>query len=251
MNDASPPLRRPGVSGPLAATYRLVLRQIWSRGRLLVVAALGALVLLVGVIAGRNTNRIAELEDGATLVSNLGLGVVVPVIALVFAGAALGDICDDKTLVYLWLTPVAPWVVPFTGFLAALTIVVPAVLIPTALAAALVTTGGGLLNGTILSVVLGSIAYCALFTSFGLVARRTLVWGVLYVLIWEGFVASAGAGVARFAIRAHTRSILADATGVELNLGDLSPTGAIVILAAVTVGALLLGVRRYQTMTVD
>ncbi len=251
MNIESQTIRRPSARRAFATIYRLVLGQIWSRGRLLVVAALSLTIVALGLVVRRAGETSERVEDGTQLVSSLGLGLVLPVIALVFATATLGDIREDKTLVYLWLTPLAPWVVPVAAFAASVTIVLPAVLLPILVAAALVTTGGGLLAGTAAAVVLGTLAYCAVFTTAGLLLRRTLVAGVLYVLIWEGFVASAGAGVARFAIRAHTRSILSNATDVEINLGDLSPTSAVVILAAIIGGALLVGVRRYQTMTVD
>lgn len=39
------------------------------------------------------------------LLGGYGLNLVVPVTALVFASAAFGDPTDDRTMVYLWLTP--------------------------------------------------------------------------------------------------------------------------------------------------
>ena len=46
------------------------------------------------------------MKDGATLVNDYGLTVLVPVVALVFSSSTLGDLVDDKTLVYIWLRPV-------------------------------------------------------------------------------------------------------------------------------------------------
>ena len=36
-----------------------------------------------------------------------GLSLLIPVVALVFASAALGYLAEDGTLVYLWLRPLA------------------------------------------------------------------------------------------------------------------------------------------------
>ena len=82
---------------------------------------------------------------------------------------------------------------------------------------------------------MGAVAYVAVFTFFGVWLKRSTVWGLAYILIWEGFVASGGAGVARFALRKYTRSILVDRTGVELDLADFSLTMGVVVplLAAV------------------
>ena len=44
---------------------------------------------------------------------------VLPVVALVFAGAAIGDLRDDKTLVYLWLRPMDRWPIVVGAALAA------------------------------------------------------------------------------------------------------------------------------------
>ncbi len=41
--------------------------------------------------------------------ASVGFGLVLPVVALVFGGAALGELREDKTLVYLWLRPMDRW----------------------------------------------------------------------------------------------------------------------------------------------
>ena len=46
------------------------------------------------------------MKDGADLVNDYGFTVLVPVVALVFSSSTLGDLVDDRTLVYIWLRPV-------------------------------------------------------------------------------------------------------------------------------------------------
>jgi ABC-2 type transport system permease protein len=86
--------------------------------------------------------------------------------------------------------------------------------------------------------------------ALGLRVRRALVWGLLYILIWEGFVALAGAGAARLAVRSYTRSVLADVTGVELRLATVGPTTAVVVPVLVAVAGLALTTWRLRTMDV-
>ena len=52
------------------------------------------------------------------------------------------------------------------------------------------------------------------------------MWGLLYILIWEGFVAQANASAARLAIRSYTRSLLAETADVYLRLADIAVAAA-------------------------
>ena len=85
--------------------YRTILGAIATKGRLALLGALGGIAVLIGFAtsAGEST---ATPQDAADLVNGYGLSVLVPVVALVFAAAALGDMVEDSTLVYLWLRPV-------------------------------------------------------------------------------------------------------------------------------------------------
>jgi ABC-2 type transport system permease protein len=94
-------------------------------------------------------------------------------------------------------------------------------------------------------------AYCAVFTLLGVWLRKVIVWGLAYILIWEGFIALGGAGVARFAIRKYTRSILVDRTGVDLDLADFSTPVGIIVPLAVAVVALALASWRLGNQDID
>ena len=65
--------------------------------------------------------------------------------------------------------------------------------------------------------------------------RRALVWGLAYILLWESFVASAGKGASRLAVRAYTRSVLARATGVGLKLANVSAFFAVTVPIGIAV----------------
>jgi ABC-2 type transport system permease protein len=86
--------------------------------------------------------------------------------------------------------------------------------------------------------VVGVIAYSALFVWAGLIVKNSIVWGLAYILIWEGIVAAFGSLAAKLAIRGYTRSIITDRTGVDLDLGDL-PLAAGVAVPLIAAGVLL------------
>ncbi len=90
-----------------------------------------------------------------------------------------------------------------------------------------------------------------MFTLLGVWLKRFIVWGLAYILIWEGFIALGGRGVARFAIRKYTRSILVDRTGVDLDLADFSTLTAIIVPLVVSVLALALASWRLGHQDVD
>jgi ABC-2 type transport system permease protein len=99
--------------------------------------------------------------------------------------------------------------------------------------------GNGIVGGTLLATMVGLVAYVSVFTLFGVWLKRFIVWGLAYILIWEGFIAQAGAGVARVALRKYTRSILVDRTGADLDLADFSLAMAVIVPIVVAVRALL------------
>ncbi len=135
--------------------------------------------------------------------------------------------------------------------LAALTIAAPITLIPVTIAAVFTGVGHGIVVGTLVAGVVGVIAYTCLFTLFGVWLKRFIVWGLAYILIWEGFIAQAGPGVARLAIRKYTRSILVDRTGADLDLADFSLVVGIVVPLVVAVLALVIAAWRLGAQDID
>lgn len=232
-----------------AVLYRLILRSIATTGRVVSLGALGALCVLIGAAIDANTAR-----EGAQFVNVFGLTVTVPLTTLVFATAALGDIIDDGTMVYLWLRPVARVRIIAAAAAATLTVVVPLVLLPLVLASALTGAGRDVVLGAALSALFGVVAYTGMFVMLGVRVRRSLLWGLLYVFIWEGFVANAGQTASRLAVRAYTRSILSEvalpSTAAPLRLGTISPLYSYVIPLAVFVAALAYATRRLQRQDV-
>ena len=167
-----------------------------------------------------------------------------------FASASLGDAREDGTLVYLWLRPMDRWPVVVGAWLAAITVSLPLTVVPLGAAALLSGGGAELLGATTLAALVGVIAYSALFVLLGLLVKNSIVWGLGYVLVWEGIVAAFGSFAAKLAIRGYTRSILTAITDIDLDLGDLPLAAGIVVPLLAAVVALVLGALRLRDMDV-
>ena len=129
----------------------------------------------------------------------------------------MGDLIEDRLLAYLWLKPMASWVLPAAAIAATLTIMIPLVVAPLTIAAA-VSGVDDLIVPTLVSSVLAVAAYSGLFVTLGSRFSRALWWGLLYILVWENAIARIADGTARLAVRSYVVSILSRATDVDISL---------------------------------
>jgi ABC-2 type transport system permease protein len=199
----------------MSAIFGLVLRTQVTKGRAAALGVVGALGIVLGLAVSRS-DPFGRADAAYDFIGGYGLGLLVPITALVFAAAALGDPAEDGTLVYIWHRPIARSRIAAAAAAAALCIAIPFAVLPTVVAAAVTGVGGSLVAAAGAASLLAVTAYSALFLCLGLVVRRALAWGLAYVLIWEGFVARSGTGPARLSILVYARSLLA-------NLADHSP----------------------------
>ncbi|MEM9749076.1 MAG: hypothetical protein AAF945_20480 [Actinomycetota bacterium] len=234
----------------MALTYGLVVRQLVTRGRLFALAAVGVVMVIVAAAVGASDADGDPVERGVRLISDLGFTALVPIVALVFAAASLGDMREDGTLVYLWLRPMDRWPVVVGAWAAAVTVSLPLTVIPLLVSSIVVDAGGALVGATLLAAVVGTLVYSALFVLVGLLVKNAIVWGLAYVLLWEGLVAGFGTFAARLAIRGYTRSIITDRTGIDLDLGDLSLAAGVTVPLIVAVVAIAVSSIRLQSMEV-
>jgi ABC-2 type transport system permease protein len=218
--------------------FRVMLRAQLTRARVIGLLALGSIGVITGFAIGAS-----ELVDhqlaGARFVDTFGLALLAPVATLVFASAALGDPHEDGTLVYLWLRPVPRWKIVAVAVVSSIVVTWPIVVVPLVLAAMATGSADDLVTGTMFAATLAIVAYSAVFVALGLVVRRALMWGLLYILIWEGFVAQANASAARLAIRSYTRSLFAEVSEVYLRRADIALAAAWIVPLAVAIVAVV------------
>jgi ABC-2 type transport system permease protein len=233
----------------MTALYRLFLSTVVTRGRMVGLLALGAVAVLIGFAVGAN-DAADKLDDGTLMIAELGLALIAPVVALVLASSALGDPSEDGTLVYLWLRPVPRWQLAVAAMAAALTVTLPVIVVPLTIAAWLTDAGSDLVGAAAASCAVAAVAYTGVFTFAGLRVRRAMPWGLAYILVWEGFVARAGATAELVSIRAHTASMLTRLAGGPRSLESYSLTVSIAVPLAAALLATAFTVRRLQRQDV-
>lgn len=153
------------------------------------------------------------------------LQTVVILIPLLFATSLIKNELDNGTLVYLVTRPISRPALLLTKFVA--TTAVSAALVTVGMVAFLIAfllpggdpTGGSFawwshLFAFIQAGVLGVIGYGALFTLFGLVFKRGLIWGLAYGFISEFILTNLPMLMRKFTIMHYLRSVAL--TGLDL-----------------------------------
>jgi ABC-2 type transport system permease protein len=232
-------------TGAFGVCYALFLRSQATRARLASLLAMGVLGVIIGLAIGAS-DAVDPIQAGAHFITAYGLALLVPVTTLVFASAVFGDLREDGSMVYLWLHPVSPRVVTLAAYLSSVTVVLPVVVIPLGVAAALTGGGGDLIAGTVAAASMAVVVYGALFLALGLRVQRALVWGLVYILLLEGFVAQAGSTPAKVALRTYTQAILTDAAGTEPGPSPVGFPWTILVPVAVVVVALAYTTWRFR-----
>ena len=223
---------------------RLTIRALLLRRRSLALLLPILSVPLFAVIAIVRGD--ASVDSQAIIVGRLLVTTVAPLVALVLAVTAIGDERESGTIAYLATARISRLRIVAEKVLAA-TVCAAILLVP---AFAAIAVLGSHLHVGVVDIVRGIVgtlllaaAYAAVFVAVGLVLRRALVAGIIYVLVWEGAIATVAPSAERVSLAAWGRAIT-DGGLVGLQDG-LRPTldGAMgaVVLAAIVVAAVLLG----------
>ena len=225
---------------------RLGLRALVGGWRGIVLLALPVLlVLLAGVLRWVT----GEPVSASVVLVEVGLALVVPLVALLAANGVLGPEIDDGSVVYLLATPVSRYVVAASKYAVA-----------AALAGLLGFGGmaGAALAGDVsdrwLLVALvagggGALLYCALFTALAAATRHGMIAGLIYLLVVEQLLGRFLSGFRYVSVRAVAERLGEVAADVELPVEDLSLTYAVIAsVVLLVVGIALAGWRlqRFQ-----
>jgi ABC-2 type transport system permease protein len=240
------------VNGVIA---RITLRQLLSRRRTLLLLLLGGVLVLAAGIFRLAGEEARALPFTAGLLSNLGIGTLMPLVALIFGTGAIGAEIEDGTAIFLLAKPISRASVVLSK-LAVAALCSAALTCGPMLLAGLIAAGGlgeGLVLGMTAGAAIGSVLYCAVFVAVSLVTSRALVFGLAYVLIWEGLLAGLFAGTRTFSVRQLTLAF-ADSIGAipkEVFDAPVSLLTAVVIGTFLLVGATVIAIRRLRVYEIS
>ncbi|HEY4768716.1 MAG TPA: ABC transporter permease, partial [Candidatus Limnocylindria bacterium] len=98
----------------------------------------------------------------------------------------------------------------------------------------------------------GSVVYVAVFLALSLITSRALVFGLAYVLIWEGLLAGLFAGTRTLSVRQITLAFADAFADVPEEVFDapLAVGTAAIVAAAVLLIATLIAIRRLRAFEI-
>lgn len=201
----APHRTQPSLAASAARIFDLSLGQmLWSRRSVFLGILLGGPVLLAFVIRILSAaTRVGALQvNGARVGGNAVFGMmiwllyirfIVPVLGVFYGTSLIADEVDDKTITYLFTRPIPRSAVLFGKYLAYLActvlLVLPSVMLVFFL---VVPTGGAGIGEAFPSLlkdfgmlVVGLIAYGAVFAFVGARFKRPLVAGLVFAFGWE------------------------------------------------------------------
>ena len=236
----------------MSTVYLLTLRQLAGRWRLLIMLVLAALPVIMAtlVLSFDSAPAVAEFEK--VVLSGMLTRAIIPLVVLAIGCVAFGNEIEDRTLANLTLSPIPRWQIVVPKLLAAITVATPLIA-----ASAFVTSYVAFLGDpraimavTVASII-GIMMYASMFVWLGLMTTYAIGVGLLYIVLWEGFISGFVSGVRLLSIHYYATELMhvLDERRFAMQ-SHVSAWAAIMVAAVVFGGFLLLAIRRLRTMDV-
>lgn len=198
---------------PAAALYLLSLRQHRHGKRWLIMLVLMLTPAMIAILS-----RLTDSGLPATVLEfNLAFMFIpqglLPLLALVYASGVLHDEQEEQTITYLLMRPLARWTIYLAKLAAAITaaviLAVFSILVTYAAIFAGAPSHGALMRclDACLIHTLAVVAYCCLFGLMGLLTRRVLIAGIIYIALVEGLLANIPFAIRLITVIYYTRLI--------------------------------------------
>jgi hypothetical protein len=251
---------------PSGDVFRLVfvasVRELIRRRRLVFIG-LAALLPLLLVFMWRAFGM--EIFDATAVFSNLVgtvyLGGLVYLVGLAFGVPTVHDEVEGRTITYLFTRPISKIAV-YAGRLAAVQLLGGVVLAFSLVVcfAVMVLGNPGALSAQFVKVyvnhvwliLFATIVLTGLFSIFGILFRRPLVWGFFYWIAWEGFVSKAPGRLQTWTLDFHLRNLMMRDDDVQSSViqllrnflvenPDVSPWTSMAVLVIAFLGFTVIG----------
>ena len=236
-----------------ADVFMLTLREFVGQRRSLLILLLAVVPVALALIYSLGDRVDPQEFTAEFLLDNVVITRILPLACLILGTAAVGSEIEDGTIVYILAKPV-PRRAIVVAKCAAVTVLSAAFLVPATALSGLIALGDapgeGVVLGFTIAAAVGCIAYSVLFVMLSIVTSRALLAGLGYVLIWEGLVSALFDATAYLSIRHYTLGIADMISSIDKEFLDAELAGpvAIVLVAAVTAGALWTAVQRLETL---
>jgi len=234
-----------------AVVVQLTRRGLLGRKRAVLLVLLPLALLLLATLVRWASGGAADAA--VNLVDGFGLGTLLPLTCLLIGTGVIGTEIDDGSIVYLLAKPMPRRTILLSKLAVAWAAALVFAALPVVLAVIITAADPGelaLAYGT--TAALAALAYTAVFVALSVVSRNAVIIGLLYALLWETILGGFVPGIKNASIRQWALTAAEAVLGERgENLGVVSavslPAG-LGLLAAVTVLAVVLAIRRLQTL---
>ena len=234
--------------------FGLTLRQLVLRRTTLLLAGLALIPVLIAIVFQlSDPDEDPERWTARALYVGLIVTAVLPLTALLLGTSVLGDEIEEGTVVYLLTKPVPRWQILLPKLTAAWVVTTVLVLASTVISGLIALDGGSsIILGFAVAVVVGALAYTALFVLLSVWISRALIAGVIYVFIWEGAITGIFAGTRYLSLRHYTLAIAEWAGDISPAVFDAYVGGVtgLVMIAIVTVAFVVYANLRLEQLDV-
>lgn len=230
----------------------LTTRQLLGRRRTAAIALVLALPILIALIyrfSDEASREVPTDEFAINLVTVLIATLLLPLVALVLGTAALGAEIEDGTAVFLLTKPVDRWRI-IVAKVAVSATVTALMVVPVTMATTWIIlespTADGLMFGLSLGAFVASLLYCAVFVALSAVTSRALIFGLIYVFVWEGFATNLFSALRWASVREYANAwtdAIVTITDTDIYDPHLSLAAGVVGSILVLVAAVAFGTR--------
>jgi ABC-2 type transport system permease protein len=213
---------------------------------------LAALPVIIATVMLNDPNAPTLKEFETAIVGAMLAGSITPLVVLAIAAAAFGNEVEDRTLANLTLSPVPRWQIALPKLLATFTIAAPFIVMSAMLTAHIAFLGDyRATSAVVVSEMVAVTMYASMFVWLGLVSTQAIGVGLLYIVLWEGFISGFVSGARLLSIRHYAIALM---HGIDerrfASSNDINFVAAIILSTVVIGGFLTLSIRRLRRMDV-
>ncbi|MCG8656138.1 MULTISPECIES: ABC transporter permease subunit [unclassified Yimella] len=232
---------------------RLAVRSLFGRARAILLFLIPALLLLLAtLIRVADGDTLSPGDAPLVLVRTFGIGIVVPVVALMATTTLINSEFDDGSIIYLLTKPVSRLSIIATKAFVVLLCTLVFAAVPMMIAALImVGVQDDLWLGALLGGVTASVAYAGIFTTLATLLNRSVVGCLVYWLVWEASLTSLISPAAWLSARAWGTSVLHSVAEVGQKVHPPVWFGLIAAVLCLIGGVLIAGRKLSHTTISD
>lgn len=222
----------------------LTARALLGRRRALLLLPMPVLLIGLTLIA---TATATSVDDwGLVVFGHLGLGVILPLTALIVGSSVLGLEIEDGTITHLLTKPLPRSEIVLSKLAVAASVTIVATAVPLVVAG-LIAGSPALAAGLDCAAVVGALAYSSVFLALSVLSRRPVAVGLLYIMLWENLLVQFVSGAKVLSVQQYTIALADGISGGTLLRSTLSTVAASVLAAVFLVGGTMLATQRLRS----